>query len=102
MLSVGLSICGEKMGPFQFLDDAAVGLGEGGLVEATSGAKTWIDFSSIDKSTILGINDVLAGKGWTVVDAGAGGVEEVAAAGQLQLWVSGDKAVFDHHDTVKQ
>src|SRR5258708_7899242 len=27
----------------------AVGLGKGGLVEAARGAKTWIDFSSIDK-----------------------------------------------------
>jgi 3-hydroxyisobutyrate dehydrogenase len=34
-------------------------------------------------------------KGWTLVDASAGGVEEVAAAGQLALWLSGDKALFD-------
>src|SRR5687768_12298426 len=31
----------------------AVGLGAGGLHEARSGAKLWIDFSSIDKKTIL-------------------------------------------------
>ena len=29
-----------------------VGLGDGGLSEAGSGAKVWIDFSSIDKATI--------------------------------------------------
>ena len=38
----------------------AVGLGKGGLIEATSGAKTWIDFSSIDKATIVGAADALA------------------------------------------
>lgn len=73
----------------------AVGLGAGGLAEATSGAKVWIDFSSIDKKTILAANDVLAQKGWTLLDASAGGVEEVAAAGQLALWLSGPKALFD-------
>ena len=55
----------------------AVALGEGGLAEATIGAKLWIDFSSIDKETILGVNGELVAKGWTLVDA------------------SGDKALFD-------
>src|SRR6185437_2042881 len=31
----------------------AVGLGKGGLIEAIIGAKVWIDFSSIDKETIV-------------------------------------------------
>jgi 3-hydroxyisobutyrate dehydrogenase-like beta-hydroxyacid dehydrogenase len=73
----------------------AVALGTGGLAETTTGAKVWIDFSSIDKETILGVNTELVAKGWTLVDASAGGVEEVAAAGQLALWLSGDKALFD-------
>ena len=37
----------------------AVGLGKGGLAEATTGAKVWIDFSSIDKETIVGVSDEL-------------------------------------------
>jgi 3-hydroxyisobutyrate dehydrogenase-like beta-hydroxyacid dehydrogenase len=78
----------------------AVGLGEGGLAEATTGAKTWIDFSSIDKETIVGVSSELDKKGWTVVDAGAGGVEEVAAAGNLALWLSGSKALFDEYQPV--
>jgi 2-hydroxy-3-oxopropionate reductase len=78
----------------------AVGLGKSGLVEATTGAKVWIDFSSIDKETIVGVAGELARKGWTVVDAGAGGVEEVAAAGQLALWISGPKASFDAHQPI--
>jgi 3-hydroxyisobutyrate dehydrogenase len=65
----------------------AVGIGKGGLNEATSGAKAWIDFSSIDKATI-------------VADASAGGVEEVAAAGQLALWLSGSKALFDENQPI--
>src|SRR5262245_11959936 len=78
----------------------AVGLGKGGLAEATTGTKVWIDFSSIDKETIVGVNDELGKKGWTVVDASAGGVEEVAAAGELALWLSGSKALFDEHQPI--
>lgn len=79
-----------------------VGLGKGGLHEATSGAKLWIDFSSIDKKTILGINQELQKKGWKILDASAGGVEEQAAAGTLSLWVSGPKELFDQHLPVFQ
>ncbi|MDB5544968.1 MAG: hypothetical protein JWO64_2117 [Hyphomicrobiales bacterium] len=78
----------------------AVSLGKGGLVEATSGAKVWIDFSSIDKETIVGAAGALANNGWAVVDASAGGVEEVAAAGELALWLSGSKALFDEHQPI--
>jgi 3-hydroxyisobutyrate dehydrogenase len=78
----------------------AVGVGKGGLIEATSGAKAWIDFSSIDKETIVGVTGELGQKGWTVADASAGGVEEVAAAGQLALWLSGDRALFDDNQPI--
>jgi 3-hydroxyisobutyrate dehydrogenase-like beta-hydroxyacid dehydrogenase len=78
----------------------AVGLGKGGLAEATAGAKVWIDFSSIDKETIVGVSGELDKKGWTVLDASAGGVEEVAAAGELALWLSGSKALFDEHQPI--
>jgi 2-hydroxy-3-oxopropionate reductase len=74
-----------------------VGLGKDGLHEAVKGAKTWIDFSSIDKKTILEANQGLEKKGWKVLDASAGGVEEHAAAGTLSLWVSGPKDLFDRH-----
>lgn len=78
----------------------AVALGKGGLAEAAAGAKVWIDFSSIDKETIVGVSGELGKKGWTVVDASAGGVEEVAAAGQLALWISGSRALFDEHQPI--
>ena len=77
-----------------------VALGRNGLAEATKGTKLWIDFSSIDKQTILDVNAELAPKGWTLVDASAGGVEEVAAAGQLALWLSGPKDLFDAHQPI--
>ncbi|HEX9786700.1 MAG TPA: NAD(P)-dependent oxidoreductase, partial [Candidatus Binatia bacterium] len=80
----------------------AVGLGSGGLHEAASGAKLWVDFSSIDKKTIVGVNAELANKGWTILDGSAGGVEEAAAAGTLSLWLSGSKALFDEHQPVFQ
>lgn len=78
----------------------AVGLGPGGLHEASRGAKLWIDFSSIDKNTIVTVNGELAKKGWTILDGSAGGVEEAAAAGTLSLWLSGSKAIFDEHQPV--
>ena len=78
----------------------AVATGKGGLAEATKGAKVWIDFSSIDKETIVLASNELSGKGWTVVDASAGGVEEVAAAGQLALWLSGSRELFDEHQPI--
>ena len=78
----------------------AVGLGKSGLAEATTSTKVWIDFSSIDKETIVSVSNELKQKGWTVVDASAGGVEEVAAAGELALWLSGSKALFDEHQPI--
>jgi 2-hydroxy-3-oxopropionate reductase len=80
----------------------AVGLGQGGLHEATSGAKLWVDFSSIDKKTIVGVNAELEKKGWTILDGSAGGVEEAAAAGTLSLWLSGSKELFDRHQPIFQ
>jgi 3-hydroxyisobutyrate dehydrogenase-like beta-hydroxyacid dehydrogenase len=79
-----------------------VGLGREGLHEAARGARVWIDISSIDKKTILGINEELRKKGWTILDASAGGVEEQAAAGALSLWVSGPKELFEQHLPVFQ
>ena len=79
-----------------------VGLGKGGLHEAAKGAKIWIDFSSIDKKTILEANEGLAKNGWKILDASAGGVEEHAAAGTLSLWVSGPNDLFDRHLSIFQ
>jgi 2-hydroxy-3-oxopropionate reductase len=78
----------------------AVGLGEGGLHEAAAGARIWVDFSSIDKKTILAVNGALANKAWTILDGSAGGVEEAAAAGTLSLWLSGPRNVFDAHQSI--
>jgi len=79
-----------------------VGLGKGGLHEAASGAKLWVDFSSVDKKTIVGVNAELAKKGWTILDGSAGGVEEQAAAGVLSLWLSGSQEIFDQHMAIFQ
>jgi 3-hydroxyisobutyrate dehydrogenase-like beta-hydroxyacid dehydrogenase len=78
------------------------GLGKGGLHEARTGARLWIDFSSIDKRTIVGLNAALEKQGWTILDGSAGGVEEAAAAGTLSLWISGPKQHFDQNMPVFQ
>jgi len=50
----------------------AVGLGSGGLHEAGRGAKLWIDFSSIDKKTIVDVSAELAKKAgrWSTAQRG--------------------------------
>jgi 2-hydroxy-3-oxopropionate reductase len=78
----------------------AVGLGTSGLRDARSGAKVWIDFSSVDKQTIVAVNSELAERGWTILDGSAGGVEEAAAAGTLSLWISGSKPLFDEQQSI--
>jgi len=78
----------------------SVGLGTGGLLEASSGAKLWVDFSSIDKKTIVEVNTELSKNCWTILDGSAGGVEEAAATGTLSLWLSGSKPVFEEHQAV--
>ena len=76
----------------------SVATGPNGLLETTEGAKVWIDFSSIDKATILDADQELSKKGWILLDGAAGGVEEVAAAGNLQIWASGEKSYFDKYE----
>ncbi len=72
-----------------------VALGKEGLVEAASGARVWIDLSSVEQQAIIEVDRGLKPKGWTVVDASVGGVEEHAATGELSIRVAGDKAAVD-------
>lgn len=72
-----------------------VGLGRGGLVEADSGARIWIDFSSVEQQSIIEVEDRLKPKGWTVIDATVVGVEEYAVSGDLCIRVAGDKHAIE-------
>lgn len=72
-----------------------VGSGKGGLVEAGSGARIWIDLSSVEEQAIRDVEEGLRPKGWTVIDATVGGVEEYAVSGELFIKVAGDKATVD-------
>lgn len=72
-----------------------VAVGPGGLIEASRGAKRWIDFSSVDKPTVLALNDQLRAGGWRLLDASVNGVEEEAAAATLRTWASGPRPLFD-------
>ncbi len=67
-----------------------VSLGKNGLIEASAGARIWIDLSSIERETILAVERGLKSRGWTVLDASVQGVEEYAAAGDLFIRVAGD------------
>ena len=78
----------------------SVATGPNGLLESKEAARVWIDFSSIDKATILNANQELSKKGWILVDGAAGGVEEVAAAGNLQIWASGEKSYFEKYKEI--
>ncbi len=77
-----------------------VGLGDGGLREATGGARTWVDFSSIDKKTVVEVDEGLREHGWRLLDASVSGVEEAAAAATLSIWASGPRALYDENMAV--
>ena len=79
-----------------------VALGDGGLVEAAGGARIWVDFSSIDKKTVVEVNEGLKAQGWRLLDASVSGVEEAAAAATLSIWASGPKALYDENMPVFQ
>ncbi len=72
-----------------------VATGPGGLIEASGGGHVWVDFSSIDKSSVLELNRSLGARGWRMMDASVNGVEEEAAAGTLRTWVSGPRDLLD-------
>lgn len=74
-----------------------VAVGQGGLIEARTGGRVWIDFSSIDKNSVLDMRDQLTPTGWKLIDASVNGVEEEAAAGTLRTWASGPKDLVDAH-----
>ena len=74
-----------------------VALGEGGLSEATGGARIWVDFSSIDKNTVVEMNEALKAHGWQLLDASVSGVEEQAAAAALSIWASGPETLYDEN-----
>ncbi len=63
-----------------------VGVGKGGLHEATGGARLWVDFSSTNKKTIVDVSRELSGKGWNMLDASVAGVEEQAAAAYCAMY----------------
>jgi len=72
-----------------------VAVGSRGLLEASRGGRMWIDFSSIDKKSVLEIDGSLGARGWRMMDASVNGVEEEAAAGTLRTWVSGPRDLLD-------
>ena len=79
-----------------------VALGDGGLHEAQGGARAWVDFSSIDKKTVVELDDNLKTHGWRLLDASVSGVEEQAAAAALSIWASGPRALYDENLPVFQ
>jgi len=72
-----------------------VGLGTNGLVDAASGARIWLDLSSVEQQAIIDVDRVLKPKGWTVLDGSVGGVEEHAADGKLSIRLAGDKSAVE-------
>lgn len=74
-----------------------VAVGARGLIEAGQGGGVWIDFSSIDKQSVLDMGDQLAAHDWQTLDASVNGVEEEAAAGTLRTWASGPQELFEEH-----
>lgn len=81
-------------GPVQI---EAVVLGPGGILENMKPGLTLFDLSTSSRSMVTRIHDDLAAQGAAVLDAPISGGPAGAAAGELTLWIGGDKDIYDHH-----
>jgi len=81
-------------GPVQL---EAVTLSSGGILENARPGLVLFDMSTSSLSLARRIHDEFAAAGATMLDAPVSGGPAGAAAGELVLWVGGDKAAFDAH-----
>ena len=75
-------------------DVEAVALGEGGVLEGSTGQTIYVDLSTNSPTTIRSIHQTFAARGIPVLDAPVSGGVYGAAAGTLAVMVGGDEAVF--------
>lgn len=81
-------------------DVEAVGTGKDGLIEGFRKGAAWFDLSTNAVSVVRGLAPVFAERGVAFLDAPVSGGPTGANSGRLAIWVGGDKAAFDKHQSV--
>lgn len=75
-------------------------LGEEGAIAAARPGTLFIDFSTVDPSTVREIADACANQGCRFLEAPVSGGVKGATAGTLTIMVGGDEADLEHADPV--
>lgn len=88
---------------FGMLSDPAaateVALGPGGVAEGISGAKGYVDMSTVDAGTSQAVAAAITAKGGRFLEAPVSGSKGPAIEGTLILLTAGDKSLFDDATT---
>jgi 3-hydroxyisobutyrate dehydrogenase len=77
-----------------------VALGENGLLAGMRRGTAWFDLSTNSPTVVRRLHERFAAQGVAMLDSPVSGGPAGAKSRKLALWVSGDKAVFDHHKSV--
>jgi 3-hydroxyisobutyrate dehydrogenase-like beta-hydroxyacid dehydrogenase len=81
-------------------DVEAVGFGEQGLAAGLRQGAAWFDLSTNAVDVVRRLHARLAAQGVDFLDAPVSGGPAGAASGRLAIWVGGEKAVFDRHQSL--
>ncbi|HXV48996.1 MAG TPA: NAD(P)-dependent oxidoreductase [Candidatus Binatia bacterium] len=77
-----------------------VALAEGGLLAGMRPGTAWFDLSTNSPTLVRRLHQRFTATGVAMLDSPVSGGPAGAKSRKLALWVSGDKAVFDHHKPV--
>ncbi len=75
-------------------------LAPGGVLAALPASSTWIDMTSTSPAAGMLLAGTASSRGIGMLEAPAGGGVPAAAAGTLQLFVGGDRALLERHRTL--
>jgi 3-hydroxyisobutyrate dehydrogenase len=78
----------------------AVALGQGGLLAGMHRGSAWFDLSTNAPDLMRRLHATFAAAGVDVLDAPVSGGPGGAASRQLAIWVGGEAAVFDRHESL--
>jgi len=77
-----------------------VALGENGLLAGMRRGTAWFDLSTNSPTVVRRLHERFAAQGVAMLDSPVSGGPAGAKSRKLALWVSGNKAAFDHHKSV--
>jgi len=78
----------------------AIALGKGGLLAGMQRGSTWFDLSTNAPDLVRRLHATFAASGIDLLDAPVSGGPSGAASRKLAIWVGGEAAVFDRHESL--